>query len=133
MKDFFSPPKIVIGTADGEPNAHMAQLNEGIDAPVFYTRFREAEFTKFADNTFHAVKVAFANELGRVCIELGVDPRMVHKIFVSDTKLNISSHYLRPGGPFGGSCLPKDVRALQFMSREASVDAHLIGSLMGVE
>jgi GDP-mannose 6-dehydrogenase len=130
VKDFFSPPKIVIGTADGEPNSHMAQLNEGIDAPVFYTRFREAEFTKFADNTFHAVKVAFANELGRVCIELGVDPRMVHRIFVSDTKLNISPYYLRPGGAFGGSCLPKDVRALQFMSREVSADAHLIGSLM---
>jgi GDP-mannose 6-dehydrogenase len=130
VKDFFSPPKIVIGTADGEQNAHMAQLNEGIDAPVFYTRFREAEFTKFADNTFHAVKVAFANELGRVCIELGVDPRMVHRIFVSDTKLNISPYYLRPGGAFGGSCLPKDVRALQFMSREVSGDAHLIDSII---
>ena len=130
VKDFFAPPKIVIGTRDGRPSDKMTLLNVGIDAPVFNTGYREAEFTKFADNTFHAVKVAFANELGRICLKLGVNPSKVHEIFVADTKLNISAYYMRPGGAFGGSCLPKDVRALQHMSREVGAEAHLVNSLM---
>jgi GDP-mannose 6-dehydrogenase len=130
VRDFFAPPKIVIGTRDGRPSAKMAALNAGVNAPVFHTGYREAEFTKFADNSFHAVKVAFANELGRVCHELGVSARTVHEIFVSDTKLNISACYMRPGGAFGGSCLPKDVRALQHMSREARAGTSLINAVI---
>lgn len=130
IKDFFLPPKIVMGTIDGLPNARMEELNRNIKAPVFYTRYREAEFTKFADNTFHALKVAFANELGRVCQQLDVDVAKVHEIFVSDTKLNISKNYLRPGGPFGGSCLPKDVRALQFLSAEFGGNTHIIEAIL---
>jgi GDP-mannose 6-dehydrogenase len=130
VKDFFAPPKIVVGTADGLPCANMTKMNEGISAPVFHTRYREAEFTKFADNTFHAVKVAFANELGRICQLAGVDPRVMHRIFVSDTKLNISPYYLRPGGAFGGSCLPKDVRALAHIAADVGAQARLISSLM---
>jgi GDP-mannose 6-dehydrogenase len=130
VRDFFAPPKIVIGTRDGEPSAKMTALNAGLDAPTFTTGFREAEFTKFADNSFHALKVAFANELGRVCQKLGVDASKMHEIFVSDTKLNISPYYLRPGGAFGGSCLPKDVRALQHMSREVNAETWLIDSLL---
>ena len=130
VRDFFAPPKIVVGTRDGAPSAKMTAMNAGLDAPVFTTRYREAEFTKFADNTFHALKVAFANELGRVCQRLGVDPGKVHEIFVSDTKLNISPYYLRPGGAFGGSCLPKDVRALRHMSREVNAETWLIDSLI---
>jgi GDP-mannose 6-dehydrogenase len=130
IKDFFAPPKIVVGTADGKPSARMDAMNEGLTAPVFYTGYREAEFTKFVDNTFHAVKVAFANEIGRICLQLGVSARQVHEIFVSDTKLNISPYYLRPGGPFGGSCLPKDVRALQFISADVGAHTHLIDSLL---
>ncbi len=130
IKDFFAPPKIVIGTHDGQPSANTDALNAGLDAPVFYTRFREAEFTKFVDNTFHALKVSFANEIGRVSLQLGIDPRVVHKIFISDTKLNISPYYLRPGGPFGGSCLPKDVRALQSISADVGANTHVIDALM---
>lgn len=130
IKDFFAPPKIVIGTFDGLPCARMTKLNDGLTAPVFHTGYREAEFTKFADNTFHAVKVAFANELGRVCKKLGVSAAKVHEIFVADTKLNISSYYMRPGGAFGGSCLPKDVRALQHMAGEVEADTLLINSLI---
>lgn len=130
IKDFFAPPKIVVGTADGKPSARMDAMNAGLNAPVFYTGYREAEFTKFVDNTFHAVKVAFANEIGRICLQLGVSARQVHEIFVSDTKLNISPYYLRPGGPFGGSCLPKDVRALQFISADVGAHTHLIDSLL---
>ncbi|NOW47703.1 GDP-mannose 6-dehydrogenase [Novosphingobium sp. SG751A] len=128
--DYFAPPKIVIGTADGKPSATMDALYAAIEAPRFYVRFREAEATKFVDNTWHAVKVAFGNEIGRVCLGLGINAQDVYDIFVSDTKLNISKHYLRPGSPFGGSCLPKDVRALQRIAAECGANTHLVDSLL---
>jgi GDP-mannose 6-dehydrogenase len=128
--DFNNPPKIVIGTRDGRPNAAMEELNKGLDAPVFRVGFREAEFTKFVDNSWHAVKVAFANEIGRLCHAQGISARQIHEVFVSDTKLNISSYYMRPGGPFGGSCLPKDVRALQFISSDVGGGTHLLDSVI---
>jgi GDP-mannose 6-dehydrogenase len=130
VEDYFNPPKIVIGTQSGEPSANMDVLHEGIDAPVFHVGIREAEFTKFVDNTWHAVKVAFANEIGRVCQQLDISARQVHEIFVSDTKLNISPYYTRPGGAFGGSCLPKDVRALQHIAGDMGANTHLIDSLI---
>lgn len=128
--DYFAPPKIVIGTTDGKPSATMDALYAAIEAPRFYVRFREAEATKFVDNTWHAVKVAFGNEIGRVCLGLGINASDVYDIFVSDTKLNISKHYLRPGSPFGGSCLPKDVRALQRIAAECGANTHLVDSLL---
>lgn len=128
--DFFHPPKIVIGTRNAEPCERLEVLNAKIQAPRFYTNYREAELTKFVDNTFHAVKIAFANEIGRVCSQLGISAHTVHQIFVSDTILNISPYYLRPGGAFGGSCLPKDVRALQYIASDAGADTHLIDSLL---
>ncbi len=130
IKDFFQPPKIVVGTEDGRPNPHILELNKGIEAPVFHTRWREAEITKFVDNTFHALKVAFGNELGRICQSLNLDVELVYKIFVADTKLNISSHYLRPGGAFGGSCLAKDLRALQHISTEIGANTHIIDAVL---
>jgi GDP-mannose 6-dehydrogenase len=130
VEDYFHPPKIVLGTVDGTPSANMEALHEGIDAPVFHVGIREAEITKFVDNTWHAVKVAFANEVGRVCQQLDISAAKVHEIFVSDTKLNISPYYTRPGGPFGGSCLPKDVRALQHIAADVGAQTHLVDSLM---
>ena len=130
VKDFFHPPKIVIGTADGKPSARIDEMNGTIEAPTFTVGYREAEFTKFVDNSFHALKVAFANEIGRVCVNLGIDAKVVHDIFVSDTKLNISPYYLRPGGPFGGSCLPKDVRALQHIASDVGANTHVIDAVM---
>lgn len=130
IKDFFSPPKIVIGTRDGKPSANMDAMNANLKSSVFYTQYREAEFTKFVDNTFHALKVSFANEIGRICLELDISAAKVHEIFVSDTKLNISPYYLRPGGAFGGSCLPKDVRALQYISTDIGVVAPLIDNVI---
>jgi GDP-mannose 6-dehydrogenase len=130
VKDFFNPPKIVIGTRDGLPSPRVAEMNKTLSAPTFTVRFREAEFTKFVDNSFHALKVAYANEIGRLCVSLGIDAKVVHKIFISDTKLNISPYYLRPGGPFGGSCLPKDVRALQYISNDIGANTHVIDALM---
>ena len=130
VEDFFDPPKIVVGTRDAQPNARLAQLNATRKAPTFHTPFREAELTKFVDNAFHALKVAFANEIGRISVKLGVSARIAHDIFVADSKLNISAAYLKPGGAFGGSCLPKDVRALQFLSSEVGANALLIDQLL---
>jgi GDP-mannose 6-dehydrogenase len=130
VQDFFNPPKIVIGTHDGRPSVRVEEMNRNLNAPTFVVGFREAEFTKFVDNSFHALKVAYANEIGRLCVSLGIDAKVVHKIFVSDTKLNISPYYLRPGGAFGGSCLPKDVRALQYISNDVGANTHVIDALM---
>lgn len=130
VEDYFSPPKMVFGTADGRPSDRMIALNDGIEAPTFWVQYPEAEITKFVDNTWHALKVAFANEIGRTCLELGISARSVHEIFKSDTKLNISSYYTRPGGAFGGSCLPKDVRALQSIGADIGANLHVVDSLL---
>ena len=130
IKDYFNPPKIVIGTIDGKINPRMEELNKNLKSQVFYTQFLESEFTKFVDNSFHALKVSFANEIGRVAIKLGINVAKVHEMFIADTKLNISPYYFRPGGAFGGSCLPKDVRALQYISSDVGANTPVIDSLI---
>lgn len=130
IKDYFHPPKIVIGTMDGTPSPNMDALHTGIEAPVFHVGIREAEITKFIDNSWHALKVAFANEVGRVCQNLDISAQQVHEIFVSDTKLNISAYYMRPGNAFGGSCLPKDVRAFQHIAADVGANTHVVDALL---
>ncbi|MEJ0041064.1 MAG: nucleotide sugar dehydrogenase [Rhizomicrobium sp.] len=130
ISDYFNPPKIVVGTREGDRSSNMDLLNTNLTAPIFYVPFREAEFTKFIDNTWHATKVTYANEIGRLCAQLGISARKIHEIFISDTKLNISPYYMRPGGAFGGSCLPKDVRALQSISGEVGGHTALIDALL---
>lgn len=130
VDDFFNPPRLVFGTMDGAPSQRMTELYQGFDAPIFHVGIREAEMTKFIDNSWHATKVAFANEFGRMCAELGVSASEVHAMFVADTKLNLGDAYLRPGGPFGGSCLPKDVRALQQIGANSRSIFPLLDSLL---
>lgn len=130
VEDYYKPPKIVLGTRDGRANATMESLHAGLEAPVFVTGYREAEITKLVDNSWHALKIAFANEVGRTCMSLGISARQVHEIFVADRKLNISPYYLRPGGAFGGSCLPKDVRALQHIATDSGGNLPVIDSLL---
>ena len=130
IADYFAPPKVVIGTRSGEPSANMDALYADIDALRFQTSFPEAELTKFIDNSWHALKVAFANEVGRICELQEISAATVHDIFVSDTKLNISPAYLRPGNAFGGSCLPKDVRALQNLASDNGAATHVIDALI---
>ncbi|MEP5936784.1 MAG: nucleotide sugar dehydrogenase [Erythrobacter sp.] len=130
IADYFNPPKIVTGTVDSAPSERMEQLYSDMDAPRFHVGWSEAEMTKFVDNSWHATKVAFANEIGRVCEQLGVNAEQVHAMFIADTKLNISAHYLRPGGAFGGSCLPKDVRALQNIASDIGAQTHLVDALI---
>lgn len=130
IADYFAPPKIVIGTRDASPSEMMDQLHHGIEAPIFHVEWATAEITKFVDNTWHAVKVAYANEIGRICKRQGIAPAAVHAIFKSDTKLNLSAYYTRPGGAFGGSCLPKDVRALKALGEDLGAGIPLIDHLV---
>jgi GDP-mannose 6-dehydrogenase len=127
VKDYYAPPKIVIGERHQGASQRLKGIYAGLDAPVFEVGFAEAEMVKFVDNCFHALKVAFANEIGRIAIAKGIDPQRVADMFLADTKLNISPAYLRPGGPFGGSCLPKDLGAMLAMAREAGVQVPVLG------
>lgn len=128
--DFFHPPKTVLGTSDTRTARRLTRLWKPIKAPVFLTSFRTAEILKYADNSFHALKVSFANEIGSLCKRFDIDSREVMRIFVQDTKLNISPLYFRPGFAFGGPCLPKDVRALEWAARENGLNVPLIANIL---
>lgn len=130
VHDFRNPPKTVIGSDDERAFEEVAALYRQLPAPVLRTSLDAAEMVKYTDNVWHAVKVAFGNEIGNICKEVGVDSHEVMDIFFRDTKLNISPTYLRPGFAFGGSCLPKDVRALTFKGRELGLDLPLLNSVM---
>jgi GDP-mannose 6-dehydrogenase len=130
VHDFSNPPKIVIAASDDRTRAMLESLNEDFDAPVTRADFDVAEMVKYADNTWHALKVAFANEVGSISKALEIDGGAVMDIFCQDTKLNISSKYLRPGFAFGGSCLPKDVRALTYRGRSLDLELPLINAIM---
>jgi len=130
VEDFYNPPKIVFAASDDRTRAMLTELNAVIDMPVTVASYEAAEMVKYADNTWHALKVAFANEVGSVCKAVGIDGGEVMDIFCSDRKLNISEKYLRPGFAFGGSCLPKDVRALTYKARSLDLDLPLINSIM---
>ena len=130
VQDCFAPPKIVLGERVPGSGRRLRVMYSIIDAPVFRVPIAVAEMAKYADNSFHALKVAFANELGRLAQVMEIPAQSVADIFLADTKLNISPYYLRPGGAFGGSCLPKDVRALTACLRENGVSAPVIESIM---
>ena len=128
--DFNHPPKIVIAASDQRTRAMLESLNDGFDVPVTGAEFEVAEMVKYADNTWHALKVAFANEIGSISKALEIDGTAVMDIFCQDTKLNISAKYLRPGFAFGGSCLPKDVRALIYKARNLDLDLPLLSAII---
>jgi len=128
--DFHNPPKIVIAASDDRTRAVLESLNENLEPPINCVDFEVAEMVKYADNAWHALKVAFANEIGSISKALAIDGGAVMDIFCQDTKLNISPRYLRPGFAFGGSCLPKDVRALAYKARSLDLELPLIGSIM---
>jgi GDP-mannose 6-dehydrogenase len=129
VRDFYEPPKTVIGAADPRDGTLVAQLYTGLPGPVIHTSIRTAEMVKYADNLWHAAKVTFGNEIGLLARALGVDGRAVMEIFCQDTKLNLSPAYLRPGFAYGGSCLPKDLRAMTWAGRSRDVETPMLSSL----
>jgi GDP-mannose 6-dehydrogenase len=120
----------VIGELDAESGDVVAALYEGLPGEVFRVPIPVAEITKYADNSFHALKVGFANELGSICAALGLDSHAVMDVFLADTKLNVSPAYLRPGFAFGGSCLPKDVRGLVHAAHRADVSVPILSHVL---
>jgi GDP-mannose 6-dehydrogenase len=130
VSDFLNPPKTVVGSDSEAAADKVMSLYQGIEAPVIKTSIRTAEMVKYVDNVFHALKIAFGNEIGTVCKAFNIDSHEVMDIFCTDTKLNISPAYLKPGFAFGGSCLPKDVRALLYAGRSKDVDTPLLSSIL---
>ncbi|WP_274564361.1 nucleotide sugar dehydrogenase [Streptomyces spiramyceticus] len=130
VRDFFDPPKTVIGELDAASGDVVAALYEGLPGEVFRVPVPTAEAIKYADNAFHGLKIGFANELGAVCQALGVDSHQVIDVFLADRKLNISPAYLRPGFAFGGSCLPKDLRSLVHAARRADVSVPILAHVL---
>jgi GDP-mannose 6-dehydrogenase len=130
VHDFYHPPKIVIGQTDVRSGDAVASLYEKLDAPMIRTNVEVAEMVKYVDNVWHALKICFANEIGNFCKAVGLDSHKVMDIFCQDAKLNLSSYYLKPGFAFGGSCLPKDVRALTYKARTLDVELPVISAIL---
>ncbi|MEU1735089.1 nucleotide sugar dehydrogenase [Streptosporangium sp. NPDC020145] len=130
VRDFFEPPKTVIGEFDAASGDAVAALYEGLPGEVFRVPVAVAEMTKYADNAFHGLKISFANEIGAICQALGLDSHRVMDVFLADRKLNVSTAYLRPGFAFGGSCLPKDLRGLVYAARRADVSVPLLSHVL---
>ncbi|MHB1084261.1 MAG: nucleotide sugar dehydrogenase [Thiobacillus sp.] len=128
--DYFHPPKTVIGESDTRAGDMLVELYKHMDAPMIRTDVETAEMVKYTDNNWHALKVAFANEIGNICKAVGIDGHKVMEIFCQDTKLNLSPYYMKPGFAFGGSCLPKDVRALTYKGRSLDLELPVLNAIM---
>ncbi len=131
IKDFFHTGRVVIGSDSEEAAAQVEALYRDVQADArLRVALESAEFAKYVDNTWHALKVAFANEIGRVCTAFGGNPKETTEIFLKDDKLNISAYYLKPGFAFGGSCLPKDTRGLSYLAGRLGVDVPIVDAIM---
>ena len=130
VHDFYHPPKTVIGETDERSGDILATLYKDMAAPLIRTDVEVAEMVKYVDNVWHALKVGFANEIGNVCKAVGIDGHRVMDIFAQDTKLNISSSYMKPGFAFGGSCLPKDLRALLYKGKRLDLELPILTAIL---
>lgn len=129
IDDFHKPPKTVIGAVDKRSGEYAAQLYKTVEGVMIQTDLEVAEFVKYVDNTWHALKVSFGNEIGRLCQAVDVDSHAVMNIFLQDTKLNLSPYYLKPGFAYGGSCLPKEIRGMKHLAKEWQVDLPVINHI----
>ena len=129
IEDFEKPPYTVVGTSDPRLAGMLAEMYAGLSAPFHHVGTREAELLKYACNAFHAVKVTFANEIGAIGKRLGIDSHKVMDLLIADTKLNISGAYLRPGFAFGGSCLPKDLRAITYEAKRLDLSVPMLSAV----
>jgi GDP-mannose 6-dehydrogenase len=130
VRDFRSPPKTVIGESDQASGDILSQLYAKLEAPLIRTDLETAEMVKYVDNSWHALKIGFANEIGNLCKSSGIDAHEVMDIFCQDRKLNISPAYLRAGFAFGGSCLPKDLRALSYYAKTHDLQLPILSSIL---
>jgi GDP-mannose 6-dehydrogenase len=130
VKDFYGPPKTVIGELDKQSGDIVATMYERLDAPLIRTDLKTAEMVKYVDNSWHALKIGFANEIGNLAKAFGIDAHAVMNIFCQDRKLNISSAYLLPGFAFGGSCLPKDLRAISYQAKMHDLELPILSSIL---
>jgi GDP-mannose 6-dehydrogenase len=130
LRDFAQPPLTLVGSDSPHAGGLLRELYAQVDAPFVQTSIRSAEMAKYVSNAFHALKIAFANEIGDLCEAFGVDVGDVMRVFLMDRKLNISEAYLRPGFAFGGSCLPKDLRALTHAARAADLALPLLSQIL---
>jgi len=130
VKDYDAPPKTVIGELDPESGDLLAQVYAKLKAPLVRTDIKTAEMVKYVDNSWHALKIGFANEIGNLCKSLDIDAHDVMEIFCKDQKLNISTAYLLPGFAFGGSCLPKDLRALSYQAKSRDLQLPILASIL---
>jgi GDP-mannose 6-dehydrogenase len=130
LQDFRKPPLTVVGHNHAADASSTIALYQSIDAPLVCTSIRVAEMMKYTSNAWHALKVCFANEIGNLCQRMGIDSHEVMDIFCRDEKLNLSPYYLKPGFAFGGSCLPKDVRALQYCAKQLDLDVPVLSHIL---
>ena len=129
VHDYYNPPFTLIGSTSERAAGKLSELYQDIPAEIIMTDLRTAEIMKYVNNSFHALKVGFANEIGNICQKLGIDSQRVMDIFVKDTRLNISSYYLKPGFAYGGSCLPKDLKAIKALAHDLYLESPIINAV----
>jgi GDP-mannose 6-dehydrogenase len=129
VSDYYKPAVTVLGSDNEKALAIMSEIYEKVDAPISKVEISEAEIIKYVNNSFHALKITFANEVGNICKKLNIDSHKVMELFCKDDKLNISSYYFKPGFAYGGSCLPKDLKGLRTIAHDHYIDVPLINSI----
>lgn len=129
VEDYFNPPLTLVGTDNKLAEQKLRELYKDIHAEFVCTDIKVAEMMKYVNNTYHALKIVFGNEVGNICKGLGIDSHKVMEIFCKDKQLNISPYYFKPGFAYGGSCLPKDMKALKTLARDLYVDVPVIESI----